>query len=212
MTAGAGRFITVEGIDGAGKTTALHYLAECLQARGETVVVTREPGGTELAEQIRGLLKGTGGEAPTADTETLLMFAARAQHLTQVVYPALAHGEWVLCDRFTDATFAYQGGGRGLPSERIQALVDWVHPAFQPDRTLLFDLPVAEGMRRRQQERGGEDRIEGAGEAFLERVQAAYRDRAADDPRRFHRVDAGRSWPEVRAELDAWLALELAGR
>jgi dTMP kinase len=206
--AAAGRFITVEGIDGAGKTTALHYLAERLRELGETVVVTREPGGTELAEHIRGLLKGTEGEAPTADTETLLMFAARAQHLTQVVYPALAHGEWVLCDRFTDATFAYQGGGRGLPEERIQALADWVHPGFGPHRTLLFDLPVAEGIRRRQQERGEEDRIEGAGEAFLERVLAAYRERAAAEPARFHRVDAGRSWAEVAAELDAWLAVE----
>jgi len=207
-----GRFITVEGIDGAGKTTALHYLADRLRQRGETVVVTREPGGTELAERVRDLLKGTEGEAPTADTETLLMFAARAQHLSQVVYPALAHGEWVLCDRFTDATYAYQGGGRGLPEERIQALADWVHPEFQPHRTLLFDLPVAEGIRRRQRERGQEDRIEGEGTAFLERVQAVYRERARAEPARFHRVDAGRDWAQVAAELDAWLAVELSRR
>jgi dTMP kinase len=208
-TPGRGRFITVEGIDGAGKTTALAHLAQRLREQGVAVVTTREPGGTPLAEAIRALLKGTDGEVPVEDTETLLMFAARAQHLETVIRPALAEGQWVLCDRFTDATYAYQGGGRGIPAERIRALEDWVHRGFQPDRTLLFNLPPEEGLKRRAGEGRGNDRFEAEGLAFLERVQAAYRERAVADPQRFHPIDAGRSWEEVAQALDDWVAQEV---
>jgi len=209
MAGGRGRFITVEGIDGAGKTTAVAHLAERLRAHGVAVVTTREPGGTPLAEAIRDLLKGTDGEVPSEDAETLLMFAARAQHLDRVVRPALEAGRWVVCDRFTDATYAYQGGGRGMPTERIGVLEDWVHRGFQPDRTLLFNLPPEEGLRRRAGEGRADDRFEGEGLAFLERVQAAYRERAMADPERFHPIDAGRGWDEVASALDAWVVQEV---
>ncbi|KPV40136.1 thymidylate kinase [Thiohalorhabdus denitrificans] len=210
MPARSGRFITLEGIDGAGKTTAASYLAERLGEEGVEVVATREPGGTPLAESIRSLLKGTEGEGPTTDTETLLMFAARAQHLEQVIRPALQAGQWVLCDRFTDATYAYQGGGRGLSAERIRVLEHWVHGGFQPDRTLLFELSPREGLRRRAGEGGQSDRFEEEGTDFLRRVQATYRQRAEAEPERFQPIDAGGSWSEVAGALDAWLARELA--
>lgn len=205
-----GRFITVEGIDGAGKTTAVRHLAQGLREAGIEVVTTREPGGTELAEAIRDLLKGVDGETPCEDSETLLMFAARAQHLAITIRPALQAGQWVLCDRFTDATYAYQGGGRGIPAERIRVLEEWVHRGFQPDRTLLFNLPPEEGLRRRAGEGRANDRFEEEGLAFLEGVQAAYRDRAMADPERFHPIDAGRDWSEVARALDDWLAQEIA--
>lgn len=201
---GNGRFITVEGVDGAGKTTALAHLAACLHEQGVDVVRTREPGGTELAESIRGLLTGTDGEAPTEDTETLLMFAARAQHLERLIRPALAAGQWVLCDRFTDATYAYQGGGRGMPVGRIRSLEAWVQGDFRPHRTLLFEVPVAEGWRRRARVRGEPDRFEEEGLAFLEQVQAGYRAQAEAEPDRIKRINAGRDWPEVARDLDAW--------
>ncbi|MFP4561003.1 MAG: dTMP kinase [Thiohalorhabdus sp.] len=210
MAPRAGRFITLEGIDGAGKTTAASYLAERLGQEGVEVVATREPGGTPLAEAIRGLLTGTEGEAPTEDTEALLMFAARAQHLDRVIRPALQAGRWVLCDRFTDATYAYQGGGRGMPAERIRALEHWVHGGFQPDRTLLFELPAEEGLRRRAGAGSRADRFEEEGAAFLRGVQDAYRQRAEAEPERFRSIDAGRPWPEVAGTLDTWLARELA--
>ena len=205
---GRGCFITVEGIDGSGKTTALEHLAEGLKKRGIPVRVTREPGGTELAEAIRGLLLGTEGEVPDVDTETLLMFAARAQHVERVIRPDLAEGRWVLSDRFTDATYAYQGGGRGMADERIRALAGWTHPGLAPDHTLLFDLPVAEGLRRR----AGldDDRFEGEGRDFLERVRAAYLRLAEAEPDRVRVVDAGRPWAEIAAELDTWLDGEVS--
>ncbi|HKJ70417.1 MAG TPA: dTMP kinase [Gammaproteobacteria bacterium] len=138
------------------------------------------------------------------------MFAARAQHLEAVIRPALEAGRWVICDRFTDATYAYQGGGRGIPAARIRVLEEWVHRGFQPDRTLLFNLPPEEGLRRRAGEGRANDRFEQEGLDFLERVQAAYRERALADPDRFHPIDAGRGWREVAQALDDWLARELA--
>jgi len=209
MTPVWGRFITLEGIDGAGKTTAAAYLTERLRAEGVDSLATREPGGTPLAESIRALLTGTDGEAPSEDTETLLMFAARAQHLDRAIRPALEAGKWVVCDRFTDATYAYQGGGRGIPRERIRVLESWVHEGFQPHRTLLFDIPPSEGLRRRAGQGREADRFEEGGEEFLQRVQAAYQQRAMEEPERIHPIDAGRPWPEVAEALDAWLAQEL---
>ncbi len=205
-----GRFITVEGIDGSGKSTALGHLSEALARQGIPAVTTREPGGTELAEAIRDLLLGTDREAPCADTETLLMFAARAQHLERLIRPALARGKWVLCDRFTDATYAYQGGGRGIPDERIRALASWTHPGLAPHRTLLLDVPVAEGRHRRAAARGDEDRLEGEGEAFLGRVRSAYLRLASAEPDRIRLVDAAQPWTEVAAELEAWLEREVS--
>lgn len=205
------RFVTLEGIDGAGKTTARDYLADQLKARGIPAIVTREPGGTETGEAIRDLLKGTEGEAPQPDTETLLVFAARAEHLARVVRPGLERGYWVLCDRFTDATYAYQGGGWGVPFPRIELLEEWVQQGLQPHRTLFLDIPVAEGLRRRSAQGRPDDRFEGEGDAFLERVRKVYQERARSQPERIVRIDAGRDWPEVTRSLDDWLERELAG-
>ena len=209
MPEGRGRFITVEGIDGAGKTTAVGHLAEGLRQEGIEVITTREPGGTEVAEAIRDLLKGIDGESPCVDSETLLMFAARAQHLEVAIRPALQAGQWVICDRFTDATYAYQGGGRGIPADRIRVLEEWVHRGFQPDRTLLFNLPPEEGLSRRDGAGRSSDRFEQEGLDFLAGVQSAYRERAMADPERFHPIDAGREWSEVARALDDWLAQEI---
>jgi dTMP kinase len=196
-----GRFITLEGGEGAGKSTNLHYLRDRLQAAGRVVTVTREPGGTPLGEAIRGLLLDSGHTAMHADTELLLMFAAREQHLRERILPALARGEWVLCDRFTDATYAYQGGGRGLDLQRIARLESWVQAGFQPYRTLLFDLPVDIGMERAGQ-RGVLDRFEQEQAAFFERVRAAYLARAREFPERFRIIDASRELHEVQRQLD----------
>lgn len=196
-----GRFITLEGGEGAGKSTNMAHVAQRLRAAGITVTLTREPGGTPLAENIRGLLLDPQNHAMHPDTELLLMFAARAQHLQELVLPALARGEWVLCDRFTDATYAYQGGGRQLDSQRIAALECWVQGGFQPDRTLLFDLPVALGLQRAG-ERGALDRFEQEKRAFFERVRATYLERARLFPQRFRVIDAGRDLGDVQASLD----------
>jgi dTMP kinase len=197
---GQGRFITLEGGEGAGKSTNLEYIRERLQDAGIVVKITREPGGTPLGEGVRSLLLDPGNTAMHADTELLLMFAARAQHLHELVLPALARGEWVLCDRFTDATYAYQGGGRGLDMQRIAQLESWVQAGFQPYRTLLFDLPVAIGLQRAGK-RGVLDRFEQEQTAFFERVRAAYLARAKAFPHRFRVVDAGRKLGEVQAQL-----------
>jgi len=198
---GQGRFITLEGGEGAGKSTNQEYIRERLQAAGIVVKVTREPGGTPLGEGIRSLLLDPANTAMHADTELLLMFAARAQHLHALVLPALARGEWVLCDRFTDATYAYQGGGRGLDMQRITQLETWVQAGFQPYRTLLFDLPVEIGLQRAG-ERGVLDRFEQEQKAFFERVRAAYLARAKVFPQRFRVIDAGRDLGDVQAQLD----------
>jgi dTMP kinase len=204
-----GRFITLEGGEGAGKSTNLEYIRARLQATGIKVTVTREPGGTLLGEAIRGLLLNPDNTAMHADTELLLMFAARAQHLHERVLPAVERGEWVLCDRFTDATYAYQGGGRGLDLERIARLESWVQAGFQPYRTVLFDLPVETGLARAGR-RGSLDRFEQEQAAFFDRVRKGYLDRAAAFPERFRVIDAGQSLDAVRAQLDTVIA-ELAG-
>jgi dTMP kinase len=197
-----GRFITFEGIDGAGKSTQIAFLADRLRVQGHDVLVTREPGGTELGEALRSLVLS---KPMDARTETLLMFAARAEHLAQVIRPALAAGRWVICDRFTDATFAYQSGGRQLPGADVEALERWVHPDLQPDRTLLVDVPPEVAAARLASARPA-DRFEAEQGAFFARVRAAYLERARGDPRRFVVLD-GTERPEV---IQARIAREFA--
>lgn len=203
-----GRFITLEGGEGAGKSTVLAAVREKLAGHGIDVVVTREPGGTPFAEAVRALVLDPSRGEMCAESELLLMFAARAQHVREVIQPALARGRWVLSDRYTDASYAYQGAGRGQPTERIAALEAWAAPV-RPDLTLLLDLPVADGLARAGA-RGEADRIEREAMDFFERVRAAYRARAAADPQRFRVIDSSRSIDSVRAAvesaLDAWLA------
>ena len=182
-----GRFVTLEGIDGAGKSTHLAWLADRLRALGHEVVVTREPGGTPLGERLRTLILD---EPMDPETEVLLVFAARAEHLAKVIRPALARGAWVLSDRFTDATFAYQGGGRGIPAQRLRVLENWVQGDLQPDLTLLFDVPVALGQARLAAAGAPLDRFEGERAAFHERVRAAYLERARAHPGRIRVIDA----------------------
>ena len=199
---GRGRFVTFEGIDGAGKSSHVEWFAERLRGRGRTVVVTREPGGTELAEAVRDWVLN---RPMSMRVEALLVFAARQDHLDRVIRPALAAGTWVVCDRFTDSTVAYQGGGRGMPVEDIALLERWVHPDLQPDRTYLFDLDPGEAARRRQAARAA-DRFEAQDEAFFGRVRGAYRARAAESPERFRRIDGARTIDSIRAELEEDLA------
>ncbi len=187
-----GRFITFEGGEGVGKTTQLARVATWLQARSVQVVCTREPGGTPRAERLRHVLLDRDEEPMPESCELLLMFAARATHLANLVRPSMDRGAWVLCDRFTDATYAYQGGGRGVPRRDIDALVGIVHPDLQPDLTILLDAPVATGLGRAQTRNGadGPDRFEAERREFFERVRSTYLDRAAREPRRFRVVDA----------------------
>ena len=199
-----GLFITLEGPEGAGKSTNREYLAERLREQGIDVLLTREPGGTPLAERIRELLLDSSDEPMAADTELLLVFAARAQHLQQVIRPALAKGGVVLCDRFTDATYAYQGGGRGLSIERIAQLEQFVQAELRPDLTLIFDLPVEVGLARAAA-RGRLDRFEQEGRGFFEAVRQAYLQRAAQAPQRYRVLDAGQSLAQVQADIDALL-------
>ena len=194
----SGLFITLEGPEGAGKSTNREYLAQRLREQGLDVVLTREPGGTPVAEQIRELLL-----APS-DESMLLMFAARAQHLAKVIRPALARGAVVLCDRFTDATYAYQGGGRGLPVERIAMLETFVQGDLRPDLTLVFDLPIEIGLSRAAA-RGRLDRFEQEGTAFFEAVRHAYLARAQADPQRYSILDAGQSLEAVQRDIDSLL-------
>lgn len=201
-----GLFITLEGVDGAGKSTHLDWLADWFRARGRAVRLTREPGGTPLGERLRELLLH---EAMTADTEALLMFAARAEHLTQVIRPALAAGEVVICDRFTDASYAYQCGGRGLPVGRLAILEHWVHGDLQPHLTLLFDVAHEVAEQRRAAARAP-DRFEREQAAFHQRVRQTYLDRAARDPARMRRIEGGGSIDQVRAQLAAHLTHLLA--
>ncbi|MFZ1640784.1 MAG: dTMP kinase [Candidatus Contendobacter sp.] len=201
----AGGFITVEGGEGAGKTTQLAFMRDYLERVGCRVTLTREPGGTPLGEEIRSLLLGHRHDGMAMAAETLLMFAARAEHLERVVRPALAAGHWLLCDRFTDATYAYQGGGRGLPPERIAILETWVQGELRPDLTLLFDVPVAVGLERAGR-RGAADRFEREEADFFERVRAVYLDRAWQHPDRYRIVDAARPVEAVRTEVEAILA------
>jgi dTMP kinase len=185
-----GRFITVEGIEGAGKSTLLRGLADELRARGIVVCATREPGGTPLAEDIRNLVLARRAEGMPAATELLLMFAARASHVAQRIEPSLARGEWVLCDRFTDASRAYQGGGRGMDAAEIESLARVAHPGLAPDLTLLLDLPPEAGLSRARQRGTGGDRFEDEALAFFARVRARYLALAVAEPGRFRVLDA----------------------
>lgn len=196
-----GRFITLEGIDGAGKSTHVAFIAEAMRARGVEVVATREPGGTALAEKLREIVL----HMPMShDSEVLLMFAARDDHVGTVIRPALARGDWVLCDRFTDATFAYQGGGHGVDITRIETLARWVHADCLPDVTLLFDVPAAVSRARLAQAAGsgrGLDKFEREHDDFVQRVRDAYHARARAEPDRFRIIDSTRPLEMVRAEL-----------
>jgi dTMP kinase len=200
----SGLFITLEGPEGAGKSTNREYLAERLREQGIEVLLTREPGGTPLAERIRELLLTPSAEPMAADTELLLVFAARAQHLAEVISPALARGVVVLCDRFTDATYAYQGGGRGLSVERIGQLEQFVQGALRPDLTLLCDLPIEIGLARAEA-RGRLDRFEQEARSFFQAVRHTYLERAAQAPARYRIVDAGQSLAQVQLALDTIL-------
>jgi dTMP kinase len=193
-----GKFITLEGIDGAGKSTHAKTIAGALEAHGKKVLSTREPGGTPLAESLRELLLH---QSMHLETEALLMFAARREHLEKLIYPALAAGTWVVSDRFTDASFAYQGGGRGLATKRLEQLEHWVQGSFQPDLTLLFDVPVAIARGRMGLE-AKLDRFEREGEAFFERVRQAYLVRAAAAPGRIKVIDAGQRIVDINKELE----------
>lgn len=202
MTSGArGKFVTLEGIDGAGKSTHVAFLADRMRARGHAVVTTREPGGTPTGEALRQLLLH---EPMDHATETLLMFAARREHVLRVIGPALARGDWVLCDRFTDATWAYQGGGHGVDGGRIAWLERWVHGDCRPDLTILFDVPLPvsrERLERASAEGRRLDKFEREGDGFPERVRAVYLARSRAEPARFRVVDSTRPQEAVRADL-----------
>jgi dTMP kinase len=195
-----GRFLTLEGIDGAGKSSHLIWAAEYLRAQGIEVVTTREPGGTPLGDQIRSLLLNS---SMTPETECLLLFAGRAEHLAEVIDPALARGAWVISDRFTDATYAYQCGGRGMLADRIAVLEAWTQQGQDPDRTWLFDVPLAVAQQRRavRNETQGSDRFESEPEPFYQRVQTQYIQRAQAHPKRFLRIDARGSIEQIRHQL-----------
>ncbi len=201
-----GRFITLEGIEGAGKSSLQRGLAAALEARGIAVCATREPGGTPLAEEIRAVALNRRATGMPATTELLLMFAARAAHVAERIAPALARGEWVLCDRFTDATRAYQGAGRGIASGTIEALARIAHPGLAPDLTLLLDLPPETGLARARQRQAGGDRFEDEALEFFGRVRAGYLQLAEREPQRFRVLDATRS-PDVLL-TDALACLE----
>lgn len=192
-----GKFITLEGIDGAGKSTHLSFIAERLRTLGRQVVVTREPGGTPLGEMLRDLVLS---QKMHTETETLIMFASRREHIDKVIVPALEKGIWVLSDRFTDATFAYQGGGRGIALNRLQVLENWVQGGLQPDLTLLFDVPL-EISRERLSHNMSLDRFEQEKQDFFTRVRQAYLDRAAAQPQRIRVINGSRSIVEIQAEL-----------
>ena len=201
MTSTRGRFITFEGIDGAGKSTHVPWVLDRVLAAGHRALATREPGGTPVGEALRELLLR---QPMSHDSEALLMFASRREHLAQVIRPALDRGEWVICDRFTDATYAYQGGGHGVARERIRDLEDWIHGDCQPDLTLLFDVPLDVSRQRLAcAEDGGRklDKFEREADAFFERVRAAYLERAAGDPARIRVIDSSRDLGAVRSAI-----------
>jgi dTMP kinase len=197
-----GKFISFEGIDGAGKSTHIAFVAELLRARGLTVVTTREPGGTSLGERLREMVLH---QKMHLETEALLMFASRREHLAQVIEPALARGDWVISDRFTDATFAYQGGGRHLALDKLEALEQWVHPHLQPDLTLLFDVPLAVARARLDAERTL-DRFEQEQADFFAATRAEYLRRAAQFADRFRVLDSTRAISEIQQEIRQLLA------
>jgi len=192
------KFITLEGIDGAGKSTHLNWLAEHLRSQGKNVLVTREPGGTPLGEALRELLLH---QAMHLETEALLMFAARREHLDKVIIPALREGTWVISDRFTDASFAYQGGGRGLDESKLKILEQWVQQDLQPDLTLLFDVTL-EVSRQRLSANASLDRFEQEKQDFFQRVRDAYLKRATQFPERIRVIDSGRTLNEIQVDLE----------
>ncbi len=199
-----GKFITLEGIDGAGKSTHHGWLVDALRQRGITLVATREPGGTPLGEKLRGLLLT---ESMHLETEALLMFAARREHLDKLILPALERGDWVLSDRFSDASFAYQGGGRGLSREKLETMEAWVQGDLRPDLTLLFDVPTEVARARLAAAGNSPDRFEREQQEFFERVRLAYLERAQREPRRIVRIDATRPVAEIRVELEKVLEM-----
>ncbi|MBT9568697.1 MAG: dTMP kinase [Thiobacillus sp.] len=196
-----GKFISLDGVDGAGKSTHLAFVADWLRGQGREVIVTREPGGTPLGEELRALLLHRDMDA---GTELLLMFAARQEHLARLIRPALARGAWVLSDRFTDASYAYQCGGRGIAVERVAALETWVQQGFQPDLTLLFDVPAEVAEMRRSAAREA-DRFEREADSFFNRVRDAYLARAAAEPARIRVLDARQSISALQAQIAALL-------
>jgi len=206
-----GLFVTLEGGEGAGKTTCIPYVQSLLEKSGKEVLLTREPGGTELGERIRELLLTPGQGEIHENTELLLMFAARAQHLQTVILPAIAQGKIVLCDRFTDATYAYQGGGRQISNERIAVLEQWVQQGKQPDMTILFDIPVDQGLARANQ-RSDPDRFEQEDLEFFERVRQAYLATANSQPNRMKVIDSSKPLDEVKQQLDSVIAAFLKER
>ena len=196
------KFISFEGMDGAGKSTHLNWFADALRQRGHDVVVTREPGGTALGEQLREILLH---QTMSMGTEALLMFAARFEHIEQVIKPALLAGKWVISDRFSDASFAYQGAGRGMDWEKLKQLEDWVHSDLQPDLTLFFDVPV-DVARQRLANNATLDRFEQEQGEFFERVRAGYHRRVQENPQRYAVIDAAQSLEQVKAQLTSILA------
>lgn len=198
------KFISFEGMDGAGKSTHLNWFADALRQRGHDVVVTREPGGTALGEQLREILLHQ-TMSMSMGTEALLMFAARFEHIEQVIKPALLAGKWVISDRFSDASFAYQGAGRGMDWEKLKQLEDWVHSDLQPDLTLFFDVPV-DVARQRLANNATLDRFEQEEGEFFERVRAGYHRRVQENPQRYAVIDAAQSLEQVKAQLTAILA------
>jgi dTMP kinase len=202
-----GRFITLEGIEGAGKSTIAQLVSQWLAARGIVARVTREPGGTPLAERVRNIVLERGPEVISPRAETLLMFAARSIHVENLIRPALARGEWVICDRFTDATRAYQGYGRGMDSDWIEQLATAIHGDLQPDCTLLLDLPVEIGLQRARGRSGmGADRFEAEAVEFFERVRQGYLLIARHEPKRVRVIDAAGALPSVTEQVNAALA------
>ncbi|MDY6980838.1 MAG: dTMP kinase [Pseudomonadota bacterium] len=202
----SGYFITVEGGEGVGKSSNLGFIEAWLREAGKDVVMTREPGGTALGEKIRTLLLDASHHSMTVDAELLLMFAARAQHLEEVIKPALADDKWVVCDRFTDASYAYQGGGRGVDLQRIAQLEQWVQGNLRPDLTLLLDMPVQQGLQRAGQ-RSAPDRFEREQQHFFERVRETYLIRARQEPARFRVIDAAPELGQVQQQIAAVLSV-----
>lgn len=198
-----GRFISLEGVDGAGKSSHVGWIADWLRRREHDVVVTREPGGTDIGEKLRRLILG---DPMRIETEALLMFAARQEHVCEVIRPALSTGRWVVSDRFTDASYAYQGAGRGLSAERIAVLEDWVLEGLKPDLTLIFDVPLELARTRLAASQAEWDRFEREGEAFFDRVRKAYHDRARTDPGRIRLIDSSRPMDLIRVELEVILS------
>lgn len=199
-----GKFITLEGGEGVGKSSNVDFIAEYLEEAGKSVVKTREPGGTDLGERIRGLLLEVNGDVISQKAELLLIFAARAQHLEQQILPAIEAGQWVVCDRFTDASYAYQGGGRGISDKEIQILEQWVQQSYKPDLTLLLDAPAKIGLSRAGK-RGSLDRFELEENDFFERVRNHYLSLAQQFPNRIKRVDASQPLPVVQREITQYL-------